>query len=339
MQGGKEKMAQKMTVTGKPTTGLKLVKELMGKDPNTLKVYAFTMQEGGNSSSPKPLPAGSRIEFTVLVTEKQVKKAGIETTSFASQKYMIQGEICIDVPFTICTGDMALIASTIQVIAQKEEKKEAAVEDGQVDLPAKTPKPPAMPVPKGTQKVIARSDITIPEESTPPSPEAIQEVIACIEANGKFDQPMVLSDTNVLVGGYAQYMAAVELGIERVPVTNKLPTPSKPESSPKVQKPRDACSAGKSQSQKPERPVPPMETWGTMPLCDIVVPEGFLKTPPNPKKVQEVMAYIQTSGQFDKPIFIGKSNRLVDGYKRYVAAVELQLEQVPVVIDVKTSPL
>jgi hypothetical protein len=295
------------------------------------------MQEGGNSSSPKPLPAGSRIEFTVLVTEKQVKKAGIETTSFASQKYMIQGEICIDVPFTICTGDMALIASTIGVIPQKEEKKAAAVEEGQVDLPAKTPKaakPPDMPAPKGTQKVIARSEITIPEGMTFPSPEAIQEVVACIEANGKFDQPMVLTDANVLVDGYAQYMAAVELSIERVPVTNKRKEAPKPVSSPKVQKPQNKPS-GKSQSQKPERPVPPMEAWGTLPLCEIVVPEGFLKTPPNPKKVQEVVEYIQAKKQFDKPIFITTSNRLVDGYKRYVAAVELQLEQVPVVIDVK----
>lgn len=124
-------MAQKMTVTGTPTTGLKLVKELMGKDPHAMKVYAFTMQEGGNTPSPKPLPAGSRIEFTVLVTEKQLKKAGVENTPFTSHKYLVQGEISIDVPFTICTGDMALIASTIGVIPQKEERKEKADQDGQ----------------------------------------------------------------------------------------------------------------------------------------------------------------------------------------------------------------
>jgi hypothetical protein len=328
-------MAQKMTVTGKPTTDLKVVKELMGTDPNAMKVYAFTMQEGGSSSSPKPLPAGSKIEFTVLVTEKQLKKVGIETTSFASQKYMIQGEICIDAPFTICTGDMALIASTIQVIAPKEAQKEAAVEAGQVAPEANTakaPKPPVMPVPKGTQKVIARSEITLPEEYAPPAPEMIQEVVAFIEVNGKFDQPIVLSDANVLVDGYAQYLAAVELSIERVPITCKrkeAPTPSPAQKAQKV-------PLGQPQGKKPERPVPPLETWGIMPLAEIVVPEGFLQTPPNPQKVQEVIAYIQAKQQFDKPLFINTSNRLLDGYKRYVAAKELQLEQVPVVIEGKT---
>jgi hypothetical protein len=305
------------------------VKELMGTDPNATKVYAFMMQEGGNTSSPKPLPAGSQIEFTVLVTEKQLKKAGIETTSFASQKYMIQGEISIDVPFTIRTGDMALIASTIQVIAPKEASSEAAVEDGQADSLTKAPKPPVMPVPKGTQKVIARSDIVLPEGYSPPSPEEIQAVVAFIEANGKFDRPMVLSDSNMLIEGSAQYMAAVELSIERVPITCKRKEAHMPSSSQKAQK----VPLGKPQYKKPERPIPPMETWGTMPLADIVVPEGFLRTPPNPHKVQEVKEYIQANKKFDKPLFINTSNRLVDGYKRYMAAVELQLEHVPVVID------
>lgn len=64
-------------------------------------------------------------------------------------------------------------------------------------------------------------------------------------------------------------------------------------------------------------------------LSLINVPESFLKTKPNIKKIEETIEYYKKHGQFDKPIVIrGENNLLIDGYKRYVAAKQLNLTTV-----------
>lgn len=257
---------------------------------------------------------------TVRVAPKTWKK--VQEKLQPESKFLIHGEV------TSLGGKLEVLAIDISLIEPKTKEKTG--EDGQVVPEIKTPKPPVMPVPKGTQKVIGCSEIKILEGFTPPDSLAIQEVITYIETNGKFDQPIVLDKQNSLLDEYAQYMAAVELNIERVPITCKLRnehTPMPPQKSQKL-------LSGKPQGKKPERFVPPIEAWGIMPLADIQVSESFTCTPPNPKKVKEVIEYIQANKSFDKPLFIDKSNRLLDGCKRYVAAVELYLENVPVVIDI-----
>lgn len=68
---------------------------------------------------------------------------------------------------------------------------------------------------------------------------------------------------------------------------------------------------------------------GETPLDQIVIPEAFARTRPNPGKIHDTIRYYQQHGQFDKPVVIrGDNNLLVDGYKRYVAAKELGLETV-----------
>lgn len=64
-------------------------------------------------------------------------------------------------------------------------------------------------------------------------------------------------------------------------------------------------------------------------LSLIAVPKTFLNTKPNPAKVEEVITYYKKHGQFDKPIVIqGAQNLLVDGYKRYIAAQQMNLKSV-----------
>lgn len=61
----------------------------------------------------------------------------------------------------------------------------------------------------------------------------------------------------------------------------------------------------------------------------ITIPQSFLETKPNAAKIKETIEYYKQHGQFDKPIVIrGENNLLVDGYKRYVAAKEMNLTSV-----------
>ncbi len=61
----------------------------------------------------------------------------------------------------------------------------------------------------------------------------------------------------------------------------------------------------------------------------ITVPEKFLATQPRREKIEATIAYYKKYGKFDKPVVIvGENNLLVDGYKRYVAAKELNLSKI-----------
>lgn len=79
-----------------------------------------------------------------------------------------------------------------------------------------------------------------------------------------------------------------------------------------------------------------METWKSVPLSQIRIPEEFLLTLPNQEHIAELCAYVQLHHQFDRPVTLDASHRLVDGYKRYVVARELQLETVPAIYVVQT---
>jgi hypothetical protein len=69
----------------------------------------------------------------------------------------------------------------------------------------------------------------------------------------------------------------------------------------------------------------------TLPLDEIIIPEQFLKTPPRREKITETIDYYKKHGKFEKPVFVKeKTMMLVDGYKRYVAAKELGLNEIAV---------
>ena len=68
-----------------------------------------------------------------------------------------------------------------------------------------------------------------------------------------------------------------------------------------------------------------------IPIEEINIPSCFLEHPPSENKVRNVIRYYRRNGVFDKPIILDKGNVLRNGYARYLAAVQMGLEEVPYV--------
>ena len=81
-------------------------------------------------------------------------------------------------------------------------------------------------------------------------------------------------------------------------------------------------------------PNQPKGTQDLVSFDDIIVPEAFLNTRPNPEKTQKVIDFVKRTGRLDEPLTIEKgSNVLKDGYRRYVVAKTVKMDQVPVVYE------
>lgn len=117
-------MPQKITLTGTPTTPLKIIKSMMGKDHNSPKVYSFDMEESGSPAAPKYLPKGSKILFTVFINEKQLRKSGLEEANFQDNKIMVQGEIVVDLEMSVCPGELGVTANQLQIIPSRDKQEE-----------------------------------------------------------------------------------------------------------------------------------------------------------------------------------------------------------------------
>ncbi|MGX4607958.1 plasmid stabilization protein [Priestia sp. JNUCC 25] len=78
----------------------------------------------------------------------------------------------------------------------------------------------------------------------------------------------------------------------------------------------------------------PKGTQDLLNFDDIVVPEEFLKTRPNPEKTQKVIDFVKRTGRLDEPLTIEKGSKILkDGYRRYVVAKTVKMNQVPVVYE------
>ncbi|MEM4997235.1 plasmid stabilization protein [Priestia sp. SB1] len=78
----------------------------------------------------------------------------------------------------------------------------------------------------------------------------------------------------------------------------------------------------------------PKGTQDLLNFDEIIVPEAFLKTRPNPEKTQKVIDFVKRTGRLDEPLTIEKgSNVLKDGYRRYVVAKTVKMGKVPVVYE------
>ncbi|KLV29228.1 hypothetical protein [Priestia megaterium] len=87
-------------------------------------------------------------------------------------------------------------------------------------------------------------------------------------------------------------------------------------------------------SQKKQQPIQPKGTKDVVSFEDIIVPEAFLNTRPNPVKTEEVIEFVKRTGHLDKPLTIEKESKtLKDGYRRYVVAKTMKMDKVPVVYD------
>ena len=90
----------------------------------------------------------------------------------------------------------------------------------------------------------------------------------------------------------------------------------------------------KAAQQKKQQPIQPKGTKDVVGFEDIIVPEAFLKTRPNPVKTEEVIEFVKRTGHLDKPLTIEKETKVLkDGYRRYIVAKTMKMDNVPVVYD------
>lgn len=63
------------------------------------------------------------------------------------------------------------------------------------------------------------------------------------------------------------------------------------------------------------------------------VPQNFLKSGVKEHKVEKVIRFYNRNNMFDKPVTIkSKDNRIItNGYARYVAAIQLHIDKIPVI--------
>ncbi|MGG4019540.1 plasmid stabilization protein [Priestia megaterium] len=88
----------------------------------------------------------------------------------------------------------------------------------------------------------------------------------------------------------------------------------------------------KAAQPKKQLPTQPKGTKDVVSFDDIIVPEAFLKTRPNPVKTEEVIEFVKRTGHLDKPLTIEKDSKILkDGYRRYIVAKTVKMDKVPVV--------
>ncbi|MCT9853083.1 plasmid stabilization protein [Priestia megaterium] len=90
----------------------------------------------------------------------------------------------------------------------------------------------------------------------------------------------------------------------------------------------------KATPQKKTMPNQPKGTQDVVNFEEIIVPEAFLKTRPNPEKTQKVIDFVKRTGHLDEPLTIEKGSKVLkDGYRRYVVAKTVKMDKVPVVYE------
>ncbi|WP_242647253.1 plasmid stabilization protein [Priestia megaterium] len=90
----------------------------------------------------------------------------------------------------------------------------------------------------------------------------------------------------------------------------------------------------KAAQPKKQQPTQPKGTQDIVSFDDIIVPEAFLKTRPNPVKTEEVIEFVKRTGHLDKPLTIEKGSKVLkDGYRRYIVAKTVKMDKVPVVYE------
>ncbi|MGX5609951.1 hypothetical protein ACWKTZ_26640 [Bacillus cereus] len=220
-------MPIKITVTGKPVA----IRQAVYQN-NT--VVCLDFEEGGSVNPPKGLPQASTLTTTVLMNQKQwnkllksVKEAG-ETIKTA-HKFLIQGEINVDLPMDIVEGDMGITAFQAQYLPQAEKSKDEkpSLEEKKVE---KSNNSKEITIKNKSFVVLEEIDLSlqnikIPETflSRSPKPEKVQNNIKYYKRNGKFNGEVVVIKEEsdwLLIDGYAKYVAAKEMNLSTLNVAH-----------------------------------------------------------------------------------------------------------------------
>ncbi|WP_368896616.1 plasmid stabilization protein, partial [Priestia megaterium] len=90
----------------------------------------------------------------------------------------------------------------------------------------------------------------------------------------------------------------------------------------------------KTEEKKTTLSNQPKGTQDLLNFDDIIVPEEFLQTRPNPEKTQKVIDFVKRTGRLDEPLTIEKGSKILkDGYRRYIVAKTIKMDKVPVVYE------
>jgi len=185
----------------------------------TDKYYAFEMILGGSPTAPKGLPlASASVQYTVFVSLKAAKRANLELAS-DEQKWIVQGEIVLDVPVDECPGEIGVVAYQISVLPAFEEP--VAIGEAQAEVAATVESPVVEDV-VAFQMVLIES-IHLPEKFQGAwlNPEKTESLREWIIQNGKLDKPLdvcVGGGKYWLSDGYRRYVIAGEVGLTEVPI-------------------------------------------------------------------------------------------------------------------------
>ncbi|MEJ9311024.1 plasmid stabilization protein [Priestia megaterium] len=113
------------------------------------------------------------------------------------------------------------------------------------------------------------------------------------------------------------------------PVAKEAKTVQPEEKKTPVQKKKDV-------PQAKQLPTQPKGTQDIVNFDEIIVPEAFLKTRPNPVKTEEAIEFVKRTGHLDKPLTIDKASKVLkDGYRCYIVAKIVKMNKVPVVYKSK----
>jgi hypothetical protein len=166
----RDSMPHKITLTGKPVSSLR----------QKGSYYTFDMEESGTPASPKGLPGGSTITYTVFINEKQLKKAEITEETIMDQKIMVQGEPTLDVPVDDCPGEIGIVCFQVSILPEKKKPIEPIKASQE---PVKEEKPKG---PEGTEDFVSLENIIVPEAflNSTPNPEKTQQVIDYVKRTG-----------------------------------------------------------------------------------------------------------------------------------------------------------
>ena len=210
-------MSAKITITGARS----------GKLRKNDRYYSFEIETGGSTNPPKGLPtaAATEVEYTVFVSLKAGKKAGLENAP-SDQKWVVQGEPTIDLSVEECPGAIGVIAFQLEAVPAKTEdaKATATIEPSapkRVEMPVQSQKPVAPPPVE--VHTLPLTDIHVSKKYSRYSlnPEKTQPVMEWVKEHGRLDKPIEVRPTNGeywLMDGYRRYVIARELGLAEVDV-------------------------------------------------------------------------------------------------------------------------
>jgi hypothetical protein len=132
-----------------------------------------------------------------------------------------------------------------------------------------------------------------------------------------------------------QEVAATKQEEKQDPVSQPVATEAKQEAQTIQPEAKETpVQEKKTAPQKKQLPTQPKGTQDVVSFDEIIVPEAFLKTRPNPVKTEEVIEFVKRTGHLDKPLTIDKGSKVLkDGYRRYIVAKTVKMDKVPVVYE------